>query len=867
MILLLGLMVFLWVGTAQCLEEDEGFTFEGEIRHLAVATNTVYISTDEKLYQLSHDLRLVRSLIQRGTLKDGYQPGEKEFHRVSDTNALNANLSINLLLPFVKNDTLVTCGATNNSCGYCEVLDLRNISNLVYSENIQMGPLKRSNASISFLVDVKENSGRTETYILTAIEKRKDESKEIKCASSIETINLHNVNDRQDGGIFSIVGGSETVVIKREGNVEFVDGFQINSTVYLLSNVRSRDQNNKVHLSWLVSQTSKVDTLKSLRGVYLSVSDGGEGSRLLASSVISDGQPVLWSGVFSVDGGQANTEQVVFDISPDPSISATMYPDFYNPDRYTQPKTLGPKSVLLRLRHMTSVLAVRQRAWAVFFIGTQDGRLIKFVVDRNYNHACPEVLYRASDDRKVFPKIHLDPVDHKHVYVPFRNQMKRVSVSKCSMYTTLQKCWSAQDPYCVWCGSKRSCMFEDECPDSNWLSIPDESQQKIVSHKLVKDQTGQINLIIQIHVTVATTGLSNFACQFSTTSEEPCRENNPPPAFPQCTCILSDDTLPADGQSLQQHRSPEIFSITPSVVSYHGRNHALLSGCHLHDVTRVRIQMSSSCVLQESPIWNNTGVNLTFHIPSTDLEAVVKVCLLLPDGNCHGNSEITYWSSPLCTKTVPKSTWISGRRKMTLMGSHLESVEGVIHSHAPQQVRPPINSSSQTLTYESPAAGTGVSDISVFLRVANQTLVCSTKLTYYPDPEFTSFKSVREGDVVYITTQKRADKLEVTAAELSVWGVQDEKQYPCIIKDTESTYTPNFFICEIQNTTVDQFEHLMKKYGDKTVMLGPPALLHQVLMIVRLLLVPFVTADILALTFLWSQSCQTSNLELSSCVF
>ncbi|XP_061570384.1 plexin-C1-like [Cololabis saira] len=762
MILILGLMVFLCVGTAQCLEEDEGFTFEGEIRHLAVATNTVYISTDEKLYQLSHDLRLVRSLIQRGTLKDGYQPGEKEFHRVSDTNALNANLSINLLLPFVKNDTLVTCGATNNNCGYCEVLDLKNISNLVYSENIQMGPLKRSNASISFLVDVK-NSGRTETYILTAIEKRKDESKEIKCKSNIETINLHSVNDRQNGGIFSIVGGSENAVIKSEGNVEFVDGFQIDSTVYLLSNVRSSDQNNKVHLSWLVSQTSKLDTLRSLRGVYLGVSDGGEGSRLLASSVISDGQPVFWSGVFSVDGGQANTELVVFDISPDLSITVDTNPHFiYNTKEHkvSQLKTLRPKTVISKQTFMTSVAAVRQKAWMVFFIGTGDGQLIKLVVDRNYHPACPEVLYRASDDRKVFPKIHLDPVDHKHVYVPFRNQMKRLSVSKCSTYTSWQKCWSAQDPYCVWCDSKRSCMFEDECPDSNWLSIPDEFQQKIVSHKLVKDQTGEINLIIQTHVTVATTGLSNFACQFSTTSKELCRKNNPPPAFPRCTCILSNDTLPADGvdltvkmrlgtihlseqlelincsdingqpsfllcqrcisagcgwrhnhcswadhkiqndticQNMLSGSLPEISSITPSVVSFYGRDHAMLSGRNLHNVTSVRIQQDLSCAPKQCPVSNNTGTSLMFNIPSTEMKGVVKVCVLLPDGSCHGNANITYQSLPICNKMTPSSTWISGKRKMTVMGSHLEFVEGVTHSHAPQQVRPPINSSSQVL--------------------------------------------------------------------------------------------------------------------------------------------------------------------------
>lgn len=42
-----------------------------------------------------------------------------------------------------------------------------------------------------------------------------------------------------------------------------------------------------------------------------------------------------------------------------------------------QPKTLQPKKVLFRQNYMTSVLAVRQKAWMVFFIGTGDGQLIK----------------------------------------------------------------------------------------------------------------------------------------------------------------------------------------------------------------------------------------------------------------------------------------------------------------------------------------------------------------------------------------------------------------------------------------------------------------------------------------------------------
>lgn len=64
------------------------------------------------------------------------------------------------------------------------------------------------------------------------------------------------------------------------------------------------------------------------------------------------------------------------------------------------------------------------------------------------------------------------------------------------------------------------------------------------------------------------------------------------------------------------------------------------------------------CALVRSPVWSNTGAKLTFHIPSTDSKGTVKVCVLLPDGSCHGNANITYRSSPSCTGIAPSSTWI-----------------------------------------------------------------------------------------------------------------------------------------------------------------------------------------------------------------
>ncbi|XP_035989442.1 plexin-C1-like, partial [Fundulus heteroclitus] len=505
MLLLLGLLCSIWAEPAQGLEEDGGFRFEGDLRLLTVSNDSVYIATEEKLYQLSHDLVLIHSLTQRGILKNPNDENSQEFYRVSMNGAWNKTFTVNVLLPFVNNDTLISCGATEQNCGFCEVLDLKNISKVLHKELIQVGPLRSISGSVSFLVDVKD-SVQTETYILTAIENHtKTEKKTDSCPSDLGMINLHNTNYKQDGDIFSFSGPNIPPRITAKADVEFVDGFQINSTVYLFSNVASGNKPNKVCLVWLQAETSKSETLKSLHGATLRTSDGGEDSKLLASSVIPGGQQVLWSGVFSLDGGPTNTELLLFDISPDGYNQTYTDPDCFNKpktsNKQSEPHTLKPKVVLLKHNHMRSVLAVRHDGWIVFFIGTTDGLLLKLAVDINHKPTCPKVLYRAGGKHK-FPKIHLDQVDPKHVYLQFENKIERVPVSKCGVHQNVKDCLSAQDPHCVWCVSADSCTFKDHCTDSEWLSIPNELQTKMVSHQVMKDSHGKIKLMIQTHLTV-----------------------------------------------------------------------------------------------------------------------------------------------------------------------------------------------------------------------------------------------------------------------------------------------------------------------------------------------------------------------------
>ncbi|XP_019751925.1 plexin-C1 isoform X1 [Hippocampus comes] len=903
------LVCLLWPQVVQCQEEATGgrFIVDGDIRHFVATLDGVYIATDERLYQLSRGLRLVYAVNQTGILTG--KSDTALFSRVTG-DSWNDTLSVTVLVPFVENGTLISCGVTDNVCSYCELLALANISTVLHREHIPVGPYRRISASVAFLVAVQRAT--RDFYIMTAIQQRKDETPPSMCASFTEAVYIHDTDNKHDGGIFSFSGDGSHPLFKSSGDVDFMDGFQINSVIYLFANVlSSQPGGNRVRLIWLQAKTKKADTMKSLRGASL-VIPGKKGSRLVASSAVSPGPPsTLWVGVFNVDLDPSSTQLALFDISPDLKITTDEDPDFCSTVKCSRqnfavkvPKVLQPLKVLFRQTSMTSVLATTQGPWMVFFVGTADGQLIKLSVDSNYHSTCPTLLYRTADDRKVFPSMHLDKVDGKHLYAAFSNQVQRVSASVCHAHKTLEGCWSAQDPSCVWCHAKKSCTFKDECRNSHWLSYPDDYQNRRISYTVKKESSGQIRLDVRTHVSADPDAATTFACQFSGSSGELCRWDGPGPIFPQCTCILINGTLSTQAmsvtvkfrlgsmsfreriqlmtcpdvrgsppaalcqrcfelgcrwsngscawatagvmdrqvcqtiQSRMNVSKPEISSVTPNVVSFYGHNNAVLSGYNLSHVTRVRILTSMDCVPQETPVWNNTGVSLMFHIPAIQGKGTVRVCAVLPDGSCHGNSAVTYTSSPSCAAVTPRITWSSGKRKITLVGTNLEVVDGVLHSHARQEVSLPIDRNSRNLTYRTPAAESTPRRFtsSLSLKVANETLACTLSIIYYPDPHFTSFTPTRTGEDVRVTIQKTSDNLEMSIKDVSAAGVYEGKDYPCVMEAKDTNNQTDFFICQIRSVPDMNFRQLKVLYGDKTVMLQNTSHLFSLMLIVLLLI-------------------------------
>ncbi|GLD64976.1 plexin-C1-like protein [Lates japonicus] len=446
MILLPGLLFILWGEAARCLGEDGGFTFDGDLRHFAVATNTVYIATEEKLYQLNHDLTLVQSLTLRGIFKGGnQQPDDVSFYRVSETASWNATFRVNVLLPFVENDTLISCGVIDKECGYCEVLDLMNISNLLH-RSIQ---------------------------------------------------------------------------------------------------------------------------------------------------------------------------------------------------------TLKPKAVLFKQNYMTSVLAVRQKAWMVFFIGTGDGQLIK---------------------------------------------MKRVTSKWCMTHLTVVRAKTVQIRLSVLC---KSSELWQECPPLFPQCTCILSDSRLPA--------GGLDVSVRIRV-----GKTHLLEQLTLTN---CSDIRGPPSSVLCQqCIRAgcgwsknscswanqgviNDSVCQTMESGMNFSRPVISSITPSVVSFYGRNHAVLSGQNLRDVTRVRMTADADCTPRESPVWNNTGM------------VVAMATLISPTGHHHP-----------APKIVPSSSWAQWEEE-----DHTHGLSPGLGGGGHTQPRPTEGQTSRKQQLS--------------------------------DPEFTGFSPTRIGDDVRITIE------------------------------------------------------------------------------------------------------------------
>ncbi|XP_030628687.1 uncharacterized protein LOC115810779 [Chanos chanos] len=511
---LLGILLFFKYSI--CADE---LNFEGDIRDFAVGNNKVYVLTDDRLHQMRHNLTI-------------------ETERYI-SNATHSN-RVNILVYFGSNKTLITCGTLN--CGYCEVLDENDITKSLHRESISVGPWRKA-SSVAFIVDIK-----SQKYLLVG-----KENEESPCGTS-NFVSLWNTQDEQYGGIFSKSNTRDTPTppyIHSEKKVQLVDGFQLNLSSYLFLNVMTENGSAslKVQLLRTENKGTKADTLKSLRGATLKCCEDKQRRRLLSSTVIKDTEEVLWAGVFSAENARdtANNALTIYDISQELSEVHDFCDLKENAPAECKPvgragqdeKILTPKTVVFRYRSILSVAAEKNEPWVALFIGTEEGQLIKLVLDKDLNPTCPMVLYKSDNGYRFFPRMLFDPVDRSHIYIALKNQMRRVSVAQCGEYNTMGECRSAPDPLCGWCVSKSRCSIWQECHGSIWVNIPAD---------VIKKELNISQVTLRLRVIVKGQGRPAYSCFFKTESGDLCETSSQTSVSVDCSCTFSSHQVSAEGQ-------------------------------------------------------------------------------------------------------------------------------------------------------------------------------------------------------------------------------------------------------------------------------------------------------------------------------
>ncbi|XP_077090421.1 plexin-C1 [Siphateles boraxobius] len=831
--------------------------FDGDIKDFVVGKSKLFVLTDHRLHQMRLDL--------------------SEEKRKDITNATH-QYRVNILVPFDDNDTLITCGTFRD--GYCEVLDLNDITKSIYDQSISVGP-KQNDKSVAFIAGPS-----TDRYLLVG---KKDE--ETKPQDPYPVVKLWNTLQSQIGGIFNIEEGSTPSIQSTARDVEFVDGFQRVSSLYLFLNAQT-DSGRKVQVLWMDSnKRKKTELFESLQSATIECCNDKARPVLVASTVIPSGNGVIWAGVFSAQDQQdpENTALALYDIS---AVRGRVK-GFCNTGEKCDSESgsnLQPLSVVFKYSSMSSVAAVRSGSWIVLFIGTSDGQLIKLMLDEKFTPGCPIVLYKSDDERAVLPRMHFVPVDFKYIYIALRKEIRRVSVVQCAKYSSLKDCRAALDPLCGWCVNTQRCSNQDEC--SKWMSTPKNSlQEPLVSFQAWDDKSSR-KVTLHLALSLESTGNPAFSCSFTTGSVNLCDGSDLTAVFPNCSCRFTDQLLytgdlnvsaivavedqkvtetltlrncsnitnnspnPSYTQCVQcvssgcqwffssQHcdwkhgpgpqlhaqdackdlfsnmdyKEPEILSLEPNKVSFHGRNNVLLRGRNLESVTKIHIQGDLDCIPKESPVFNRSRDTLRFHIPPSGTKGTGKVCVVTPDDRCHGNSIITYSSQPSCTGIQPTVSWWSGGRKINVQGSNMEFVESVIfHNSAPKRLQTQYNLSSGDVWFHSPENNNyygSSSSLSFRLNVGNSTVDCE-HLFYELDPRFTLFTTLQLGNDLQVNIKKMVDALNLSLSEVNVTGLQGDQQYHCVLENIESKAV----ICNIKGESgaVTAVDSLNIRVGKKII--------------------------------------------------
>uniref|UniRef100_A0A669PYV4 Plexin C1 n=1 Tax=Phasianus colchicus TaxID=9054 RepID=A0A669PYV4_PHACC len=470
--------------------------------------------------------------------------------------------------------------------------------------------------------------------------------------------------------------------------------------------------------------------------VYL---DCGCRSLLISSSLIRQEERGWWVGVFHHNHGDRawdSTAVCVFRMEELQDPTCVYITHFYTGTNCkVQSIKKSPTLIHSGLVAVYGTVVLNQ---IVLFLGTDDGQLLKAVLNEDMKSNCPEILYEIEEETSIFPKLRLDPVDSNYIYLFSANKVRRIPVANCGRYVSEQECLSAKDPYCGWCSLNQRCTLKENCTRSNstkgWFNIshaPDKDlkillrfparNQISVSASISKTLTSCIIKIVKpIEMPHENVVLKNSSCvcnlatavildhdclvletSLSSSSwnitetfqlencsrcihDGECASCKWTPVSPATACqdICSVQNASKDITTAQKSEHINIHSIEPLWISTLGKSEITVKGENFTHASGIKLILTGSSGCKQEIIKVRNVINdtqMTFALPPMRKEAK-SVCIQADGRKCSPPVTLHYVSLPACFGITPNTSWISGGRKITTTGRNLNVVDKVIIS-------------------------------------------------------------------------------------------------------------------------------------------------------------------------------------------
>ncbi|XP_069629825.1 plexin-C1 [Haliaeetus albicilla] len=640
-------------------------------------------------------------------------------------------------------------------------------------------------------------------------------------ATVITVRSMDNLESKEELGIIK----------RKEEPLHFVDALQWGDHLFFpYYGLKAKFGNGTELPSMAVlQQLSPSDGGLTLRGhVYL---DCGCRSLIVSSSLVRRGEQGWWVGVFhhSHNITAWNTTAVCIFGMEEMKKQACGSTHFVMNGQNCEAPSIKKLPTLIH-SGLVAVYGTVVLNQIVLFLGTDDGQLLKAILNEHMESNCPEVLYEIKEETPIFPKLRLDPVDNNYIYLSSANKVRRIPVANCGRYVSEQECLSAKDPYCGWCSLNGRCTLKENCTRSNsikgWynishapdkdlkilLSFPAKNQVAVAANTSKILTSCMIKIVTSVEILYENVVLKNSSCFCNLTTPVitdndclvleaslsssswnitqtfqikncsrcirmgECASCSWTSVSPATTCQDScNATASKEIATAQKTEHISIHSIEPLWISTLGKSEVTVKGENFTHASGIKLILTgiTGCkpdIVKVRNVLNDT--QMTFALPPTRKEAK-SICIQANGKKCSPPMTLHYVSLPSCFGITPNTSWISGGRKITTIGRNFNVVDSVIISDDQRSnltvSRCPGNKSEYHYLTPSLSHATEGKVVDMMLKVETTFIPC-VKLHYHPDPVFINYQLHTELDPdLELKIYKENDNLNISKTEVEVY--------------------------------------------------------------------------------------------------